>query len=126
MIKKLEKTFGGYMADIREANTPTGPGLTVIRPNDGDKRIDHLNQREFRSGVGMLLYLVKHSRPDLCNAARELSKVMDGATNGHLSLLHRVVKFVLSTRDRGILMKPVPERGVVAYVDSDYAGDKEN
>jgi hypothetical protein len=25
MIKKLEKKFGGYMADIREANTPMGP-----------------------------------------------------------------------------------------------------
>jgi hypothetical protein len=126
MIKKMEKTFGGYMADIRDTNTPMGPGLTVIRPNDGDKRVDQLNQREFRSGVGMLLYLVKHSRPDLSNAVRELSKVMDGATNDHLNLLHRVVKFVLSTRDRGILMKPVPEKGVVAYVDSDYAGDKEN
>ena len=28
----------------------------------------------------MLLYLVKHSRPDIANAVRELSKVADGAT----------------------------------------------
>ena len=32
----------------------------------------------------MLLYLVKHSRPDLSNGTRELSKVMDKAMEGHM------------------------------------------
>jgi hypothetical protein len=31
-------------------------------------------------GVGMLLYLVKYSRPDIANAIRELSKGMKKAT----------------------------------------------
>ena len=31
----------------------------------------------------MLLYLVKHSRPEISNAVRELSKVGDGATKSH-------------------------------------------
>jgi hypothetical protein len=35
----------------------------------------------------MLLYLVKLSRPDLSNAVRELSKVMDGATMDHMDLM---------------------------------------
>jgi hypothetical protein len=69
-------------------------------------KISENDQRDFRSGVGMLLYLVKHSRPDLSNAVRELTKVMDGATEEHVKLLHRVIKFVLDTRDRGIIIKP--------------------
>ena len=32
----------------------------------------------------MLLFLVKHTRPDLSNSTRELSKVMDKATEGHM------------------------------------------
>jgi len=35
----------------------------------------------------MLLYLVKHSRPDLSNRTQELSKVMDKATEGHMKEL---------------------------------------
>ena len=34
----------------------------------------------YRSGVGTLLYLTKHSRPDITNPVRELSKSMDGAS----------------------------------------------
>jgi hypothetical protein len=84
------------------------------------------NQRQYRKGVGMLLYLVKHSRPDLSNAVRELSKVMDGATEHHLQLMYKAVKFVLDTHDRGIMVKPDINSGVMAYVDSDFAGDKGN
>jgi len=41
-------------------------------------------QKLYRSGVGMLLYLVKHSRQDLSNGTRELSQNMDKATEGHM------------------------------------------
>jgi hypothetical protein len=47
----------------------------------------------------MLLYLVKHSRPDIANAVRELSKGMKEATPDVMKEFKRVVKFVLSTRN---------------------------
>jgi hypothetical protein len=57
-------------------------------------------------GVGMLLYLVKHSRPDNSNSDRELSKVADGATEGHFKALLRTIKYVLVTEDHGLLLQP--------------------
>ena len=38
----------------------------------------------YRRGVRLLLYLVKISRPDVSNTARELSKVIDGTTSGNI------------------------------------------
>jgi hypothetical protein len=125
MIKKLESSFGDKVEYIYDASTPLGPGTTIVRPGDDDERIDQEEQREYRSGVGMVLYLVKHSRRDISNAARELSKVMDGAIREHVKLLYRVIKFVLVTKHRGIHIKLDPSRKVVAFVDSDFA-DKEN
>lgn len=81
---------------------------------------------KLRTGTGMLLYLVKHSRPDLNNAVRELYKVMDGATTEHLKLPHRVIKFVECTKTRGIMMKPNADTGVRASVDSDNTRDWDN
>jgi hypothetical protein len=126
MINKLENVFEKSVANIRAISTRMKAETTVIRPSDDDEKLNPTQQHEFRSGVGMLLYLVKHSRPDLSNAVRELSEVMDGATPEHMSMLCQLIKFVLSTKDRGVRIKPYPENGIVAYVDSDYAGDMDN
>jgi hypothetical protein len=103
-----------------------GTGTSIERPEEEDVKLDQYQQKEFRSGVGALLFLIKHSRPDISNAVRELSRVMDGATQDHMKILHRVIKFVLNTKKRDVKMKPDSECGVAAYVDSEYAGDKGN
>jgi hypothetical protein len=126
VIKRLENVFGEVVSNVRDTPLPMQPGNTVVRPTDEEELLDAITQREYRSGVGMLLYLVKHSRPDLSNPVRELSKVMDGATSDHVKNLYKAIKYVLSTKSRGIVMTTKQEDGVVAYVDSDYAGDREN
>ena len=50
----------------------------------------------------MLLYLVKHSRPDIANATRELSKVMDKPTPAAMKELKRVMKYVIDTKNYGL------------------------
>ena len=77
----------------------------------------------------MLLYLVKHSRPDIANVVRELSKMMDGATPAAFKELKRVIKFVLDTRTFGLKIEPKlgdkEKWSMTIYTDSEYAGDTE-
>jgi hypothetical protein len=54
----------------------------------------------------MLLYLVKHSRFDIANSVRELSKVADGATIAHWKLLLRCIKYVITTEYLALKLKP--------------------
>jgi hypothetical protein len=42
-------------------------------------KLEEEQQKFYRRGIGSLLYLVKHSRPDLLNCTRELSK-FDGSS----------------------------------------------
>ena len=77
----------------------------------------------------MLLYLVKHSRPDIANATRELSKSMDGATEVGFQELLRVIKYVLDTEKYGLKLEPKKENdmwNLEAFSDSDWAGDKQS
>ena len=79
----------------------------------------------------MLLFLLKHSRPDLSNPVRELTKVLDGATPAAYKEMLRVIKFVIDTPDFGLKVEPSirPEDQkweLVVYSDSDWAGDKDN
>ena len=79
-------------------------------------------------GVGMLLFLVKHSQPDIANCTHELSKVLDGANEGAYKELMWSIKFVLDTKHYGLQIEPKGELNggweLRMYTNSDYAGDK--
>jgi hypothetical protein len=46
----------------------------ILRPENELDAIEADLQSRFRSCVGMLLYLMKHSRPDIVNVFREMAK----------------------------------------------------
>ena len=130
LLKHLKQDFGDIIKTTKEYQTPAGPKTTCIRPEKGDPLITKENQSIFRSGVGMLLYLVKHSRPDIANAVRELSKVADGATEAHWKAMCRLIKYVLDTANYGLKIKPKDNKNNLFYLegiaDSEYAGDKDS
>jgi hypothetical protein len=96
LIEESERVF----------KTSSAPKTLIMRPKDGDPLISPEQQKQFRMGVGMLLYLVKHSRPEISNSVRELSNVADGATEAHFKPLLRTIKYVLGTEDHGLLLQP--------------------
>ena len=81
-IKSLEKQFGEKVAKKKMTITRGTPGFIGGKVDDISK-VDEKTQSMYRSGVGTLLYLIKHSRPDITNPVRELSKSMDSASMAH-------------------------------------------
>jgi len=104
LIKKLLKKFGEDIAHLKNYDMPASALFKIIRPKEGQPKLSQENQKKYRSGVGSLLYLVKHSRPDLSNAVQELTKAMDGATEGHMKALYRAIKFVENTKNYKLIM----------------------
>jgi hypothetical protein len=126
----MEQEFKRDIENLRVCSTPLPSGEVVIRPKEASELVEESLQKRFRSGVGMLLYLVKYSRPDIANGVRELSKVMDGATMAHVKSLFRLVKFIMSTKDKCLEMKfdqlqSGKKWKIKAFCDSDYAGDRD-
>ena len=130
LISNLESKFGPRVMDLRTYKTAGTPGFRTIRPSDDTEKISNSDQSLYCSGVGMLLYLVKHSRPDIANATRELSKVLDGATPSSFKEMHRVIKYVLDTKTKGLKIEPSVKKDepwkLVLFCNSDYAGDPES
>jgi hypothetical protein len=71
--------------------TPGTPQFKLVRPGDNIERIDSILQIRYRSIMGKFLFLIKHSRPDLANVVRELSKCMDGASTAAYKEMLRIV-----------------------------------
>jgi Reverse transcriptase (RNA-dependent DNA polymerase) len=121
LIKNLEVKFGDEIVNLSNYGTPGTPCFKIVRPSENVDKIDPDLQARYRSGVGMLLFLIKYLRPDLANIVRELSKCMDAASHAAYKEMLRVMKFVVDTKQYCLKMRPVEEGkywDLVSYWDS--------
>ena len=75
LLQKMKMEYWPKVMNFQEYATPLPAKSIMLRALEGDKLLSESKQKEYRSGVGSLLYLVKLSRPDLANCTRELSKI---------------------------------------------------
>ena len=127
-IKSLEQKFGERAMKERVSLTPGTPRFTARRLENPEDKVNPEDHITYRSGVGALLYLTKHSRLDICNPVRELSKTMDAPAPVHLKDLYKVIRHELSTKGYGLkfeLRKDLIKQALKVLSDSDFASDKE-
>ena len=128
IIKSLENKFGERAMRERLSLTPGTPRFTARRLENPEDKVNPEDHETYWSGVGTLLYLTKHSRPDICNPVRELSKTMDAPAPVHLNEMYKVIRHVLSTKGYGLkfeLRKDMIKWALKALSDSDFPSDKE-
>jgi Reverse transcriptase (RNA-dependent DNA polymerase) len=66
LLKNFKESFKSIIGDsARIFKTPSAPKTLIIRSKEGDLLISPEKQKTFRMRVGMLLYLIKHSRPNI-------------------------------------------------------------
>ena len=88
IIKSLEQRFRERAIKERLSLTPGTPTFTARRLDNLEDKVSPEEHETYRSGVGTLLYLTKHSRPYICNPVRELSKTMDAPAPVHLKEMY--------------------------------------
>ena len=126
--QELEQKFGERAMKERLSLTPGTPRFTARRLENLEDKVSPEEHETYRSGVGTLLYLTKHSKPDIFNPRREFSKTMDAPGRVHLKEIYKVIRYVLSTKDNGLkfeLRKAMKKWALKALSDSDFASDKE-
>ena len=129
LLKGLEDKFGEEVNNLSSYATPGIPRFKVVKSNNVVETVAMDKQSRYRSGVEMLLYLIKYSRPDIANVVRELSKCMDGVNLAAYKEMLRVIKFVLDTKEYCLKLAPELENeewDMVSYSDSDWAGDPDS
>jgi hypothetical protein len=128
LIKNLETKFGAEIMNLSNYGTPGTPHFKIVRSSENVDKLDPDLQARYRSGVGMLLFLIKYSRPDLANIVQELSKCMDAASHAAHKEMLSVIQFVVDTKPHCLKMQPIEEGkdwDLVSYCDSDWASDAE-
>ena len=104
-MHKLEKEFGIDVWEIQKYQTPAAPKFAIQRPSSNGVLIPAEIQKLFKIAVGLMLFSIKFSRPNISNAVRELAKVNYGATQENFKLMLHIVKIVLYTHKKRLRFK---------------------
>ena len=116
-----------------ETTTPAEPGQ-VRMPCKEEDGLKEAEQTIYRKGTGKLLHMMRWSRPEILNPVRELSRFMKVASKAHMQALLRLLKYCVSTANRGLLLKPARvwdgnpnfEFEISGLSDAAYATDTTN
>ena len=97
---------------------PIVPGCKLSKDEKGAK----VDASVFKQVVGSLMYLTA-TRPDLMYGASLISRFMSCPTEQHWLAAKRLLRYLKGTTDLGIHYKKGGCKQLIAYSDSDFAGD---
>ena len=123
-ITKILNCFG--MQDCKGISTPMEAAALPPCPIDPAKDI---NRTEYQSKVGNVMYAMLGTHPDLAFAVSALSKYNSCRITTQHSAMGRVLRYLQTTKNTGILYKGEPNISAmpesVCYTDSDWAEDRD-
>ncbi|KAM1753554.1 hypothetical protein ACFX12_006125 [Malus domestica] len=114
--KDLLKRFG--MLECKLISTPIEPNAKICA-HEGKYLEDATMYRQL---VGSLIYLTL-TRPDISYAVGVMSRYMQNPKKPYLEAGRRILRYVKSTIDYGLLYKKGEDCKLVGYCDTDYVGD---
>ena len=129
VLQSLKDEF--ELSEGQNPLTPAEPGSVLTKEGEAEL-LKHKDQTKYRSGVGKLLHMMKWSRPEIANSIGELSTFMSAVTLAHMKAMTRVMKYVVSTPERGLVLKPNAkwdgspefEFEILGQSDSDFVKDQ--
>ena len=76
----------------------------------------------YRSVVGMLLYLSTNSRPDITYAVSQVCRFTHDPKESHATAVKTIIRYLKGTKAMGTIIKPTGSLDLAAYCDADFAG----
>ena len=104
--------------DCKPSKTPFLSGVKLEEAGSSP----FVNNTLYRQLIGCLIYLT-HTHPDISYAFSVASRHMDQPHEIHWRATKRIINFVQGTRTHGILSKAQYDLDLIAFIDSDWAGD---
>jgi hypothetical protein len=127
ITKSVELTQVGLIKRILNATgmnecTPNWTPASVLALGtdpDGEPMEEDWN---YRSIIGMLLYLTTNTRPDICFAVSQAARFSHAPKKSHATAVKMIVRYLAGTRDKGTIVSPTQNLDLDCYVDADFGG----
>ena len=114
ILEDLSLQEGSHTKDI-----PMASSKLLSRHKDSPDFDHHFNYRRI---VGKLNFLEQSTRGDISYATHMLARFSTCPKVQHGAAVKWLGRYLLGTRDKGIILTPDPTKGLELYVDADFAG----
>ena len=75
----------------------------------------------YASVVGMLLYVSNNTRPDITFAVSQVARFTANPKKSHATAVKTIVRYLIRTRMKGLIVKPDGTYDLDTWVDADFA-----
>ena len=116
LIKKIMDATG--MNDCNSNRTPTTKEA-LGSDEQGEPMQDEWN---YRSIVGMMLYLSTNTRPDIAFAVSQVARFSHRPRKSHATAVKTIVRYLAGSLDQGVVYKRPETLSLDCFVDADFAG----
>ena len=86
------------------------------------KGLPRKHKWNYRSAVGMLGYLTGTSRAELAMVVHQCARFNNSLMLSHEQGIIRICRYLLITKDKGMIYRPNLSLGLQCYIDADFAG----
>jgi hypothetical protein len=125
------------MSNVKAANTPEASTIKLSKDQcpDTPEEIQSMIDVPYRGAVGSLLYATLGTRPDIAHAVNEISRYMENPGETHWIATKRIMRYLCGTIDLGLVYRATTDGkfqdkvnaiNIIAYSDSDWAGDRDD
>ncbi|TYK26804.1 putative mitochondrial protein [Cucumis melo var. makuwa] len=80
-----------------------------------------VDKEQYQRLVGKLIYL-SHTRPDISFAVSAVSQFMQAPYEEHMEAVKRILRYLKTTPNKGLMFRKTNKKAIEAYTDSDWAG----
>ena len=120
LIDRIIKAVGFDMATTKGVrdNVPASYPL-LNKDEQGPPKKD---KWKYRGLVGMLGYLQGTSSPDISMSTHQFARFNNDPKLSHERALKKIVRYLLDTKNEGIVFRSDLSKGLECYIDADFAG----
>ena len=110
----------GLEGDSQHNTKPTPATKPLLNKDESGE--ERRNAWSYRKAIGMLTYLQGTTRPDISMAVHQCARFSQSPKLSHERAVKRIGRYLLGTKDRGIIFRPNKNVGLECFVDADFAG----
>lgn len=107
---------------VKRTKPKPTPCASTARLHKDEGGEPHKATWHYRSVIGKLNFLEKSTRGDIGYAVHQCARFCENPTTMHTDAVHRIVRYLIGTKNEGILMRPNKEIAFECYADADYCG----